>query len=64
MSQSLEQIVRNQILEEGPDFSEDREYHRACERYVDGQLNHMSTSELLRRISEALSLAELRKSWL
>jgi hypothetical protein len=47
---TLNELVRNQILEEGPEIG--RTSRR--EEYIDQQLNNMSQTELLERISDAL----------
>jgi hypothetical protein len=58
---TLKQLVRDQILAEGPDIASTRDqwthqeqYNRACYDYVDGELNAMTNVELLERISDAL----------
>jgi hypothetical protein len=55
MSQSLDDLVRNQILEEGPD---DLCYAELGERdeYIDDVLESMPRAEFLQRISDALRL--------
>jgi hypothetical protein len=59
MSNTLNQLVRNQILAEGPDISSMHgyvsqiAYDAACAEYIDEQLNSMTNVELLQRISDA-----------
>jgi hypothetical protein len=62
MSKTLNEMVREQILAEGPDIASSRDkwthkaqYDRACEDYVAGALNAMPNVELLERISNALT---------
>jgi hypothetical protein len=58
MSTTLNQLVRDQILDEGPDeigFATSLvEQSSNWERYVDEQLNAMTNVELLERISNVL----------
>jgi hypothetical protein len=58
---TLNELVRDQVLAEGPDLSGGRDwdsYLYACEDYIDNELNNeMSIAELLERISEALAKA-------
>ena len=49
MSKTLNGLVREQILAEGPDSLITSSYE-----YIDNQLNEMSNVELLERISDAL----------
>ena len=55
---NLMDLVRDQILEEGPaslkDYISQNAYLDACTDYVDEQLNAMTNVELLERISDAL----------
>jgi uncharacterized protein YaaR (DUF327 family) len=57
---TLNDLVREQILAEGPDIASEREYSdqnhykEACREYVDQQLSAMTNVELLERISDAL----------
>ena len=66
MSGTLNELVRKQILAEGPDlasirlYTSQNAYVDECTNYVDEQLNSMSRVELLERISDAL--AQLRPS--
>lgn len=63
MSTTLSELVREQILAEGPDLPSEREdwthpqYEERCEQYVDDTLNAMSNVQLLERISNALQKA-------
>jgi hypothetical protein len=50
MSTTLNQLVRDQILAEGPDHVG----IESAERYINEQLHYMPHSELLERISVAL----------
>lgn len=50
MSTTLNELVRDQIIAEGPQIVIASER----ERYVDETLNHMTNVELLERISDAL----------
>jgi hypothetical protein len=49
MSNTLNELVRNQILAEGPQIT----MQWAREDYVSHQLRHMSHADLLERISDA-----------
>lgn len=63
MSTTLSEMVRSQILAEGPDL----EGPTACDRYIDETLSMMSNLELLERISDALQEAATRyavRPWL
>jgi hypothetical protein len=58
---TLNELVRKQILAEGPDIASSRDqwthqaqYDQAREDYVDGVLNAMTNVELLERISDVL----------
>ena len=59
---NLNQLVRDQILAEGPDIASELDpwpsqdaHERRCENYVNEELNAMSRAELLERISDALT---------
>ena len=52
MSTTLNQLIRDQILAEGPQI----ETYIYRESYVDGQLNTLTNVELLERISDALDV--------
>jgi len=59
MSTTLNQLVRDQILAEGPQIelpegSTQADYYDELTSYVDGQLNAIANVELLERISDAL----------
>jgi hypothetical protein len=63
VNKTLSDLVRKQILAEGPDiasmkgyamYANRREYDTACVDYVDEQLNALTNVELLERISDAL----------
>lgn len=54
MSTTLNQMVRDQILAEGPQM----ESVEARERYINEQLHYMPHSELLERISDAFERAK------
>lgn len=58
MSKSLSELVREQILAEGPQISDgytnQAAVERARERYIDDQLNDLTNVELLERISDAM----------
>jgi uncharacterized protein YpiB (UPF0302 family) len=60
MSNTLNELVRKQILAEGPDIASERDwdnqhkYGDACEAYVDETLDRVTRAELLERISDAL----------
>jgi hypothetical protein len=60
-STTLNRLVRDQILAEGPDIASERDrwpsqdaYEHRCQNYVNEQLNDMTNVELLERISDAL----------
>lgn len=63
MSTTLNELVREQILAEGPDIASEQEwtdqthYEAACREYVDEVLNCMTNVELLEYISNALQRA-------
>jgi hypothetical protein len=69
VSTTLNQLVRDQILAEGPDIASLKEYISqrayvdACENYIDVELNAMNNVELLRYISDALAHG-VRTQWL
>jgi hypothetical protein len=50
---TLNQLVRNQILSEGPDIASSRDQW-THQKQLDGVLNAMTNAELLERISDAL----------
>jgi hypothetical protein len=50
MSKTLNELVREQILAEGPQLESDKR-----EWYVAMKLYHMSNAELLERVSDALA---------
>jgi len=58
---TLNEMVREQILAEGPDLPSERDwtsqsdYEARRELYIDEQLESMSNAELLERISNALT---------
>jgi hypothetical protein len=58
MNTTLNELVRDQILAEGPEIEQSgntqASYVDACNNYVDEQLNMMTNIELLERISDAL----------
>lgn len=60
MSNTLVDLVRDQVLAEGPDIASmsnyvsQRAYDEACEEYVDLAIDLMPHTELLQRISDAL----------
>jgi hypothetical protein len=60
MSSTLSELVRAQILAEGPDIAGEQDwdnqhkYDDACEAYIDETLDQMTRAELLERISDAL----------
>jgi hypothetical protein len=56
MSTTLNEMIRRQILDEGPQI----EAADVRERYIDSALNDMSNVELLERISDALEYAATR----
>jgi hypothetical protein len=56
VSQSLEDLVRNQILEEGPDSLWNYGGPRVRDEYIDVILESMPRAEFLQRISDALRL--------
>jgi hypothetical protein len=57
---TINELVRKQILAEGPDLPSERnwknqtDYNVRCETYIDEQLNAMNNVELLERISAAM----------
>jgi hypothetical protein len=59
MSTTLNQLVRDQILAEGPQIVNGRE---AVENYINAQLRYMPHSELLERISDALAVIQSEQS--
>jgi hypothetical protein len=75
-AKTLNELVRDQILAEGPDIASSRDqwtcqeqYNLACDDYVDGILNSLTNVGLLERISAAhevldAKLLEQVKSWL
>lgn len=60
MSKTLNELVREQILAEGPDLPSEQDWRSQAayevrrDEYVDEQLNAMTNVELLERISAAL----------
>jgi hypothetical protein len=69
MSTTVSELVRKQILAEGPGIFEkyqwqsQSDYIDACTNYIDGQLNGMSNVELLERVSDAVKFG-VRTQWL
>lgn len=67
MSATLNELVRLQILAEGPDIPTERHwssqphYDARCEQYVSDQLNAMTNVELLERIS---AFVQIPVAWL
>jgi uncharacterized protein YheU (UPF0270 family) len=57
-STTLNQLVRDRILAEGPQIGD--EYER--EEYVDNVLDQMTRAELLQRISDALDVIQSEQS--
>lgn len=55
MSTTLKDMVRDQILDEGPEIEPSTASNR--EYYIDATLNSMTNVELLERISDALQRA-------
>jgi len=75
MSKTLNEMVRGQVLAEGPDIASEQDwinqgqYDDACSAYIDEQLDAMTNVELLERISAALESALIkglggREHWL
>jgi hypothetical protein len=62
MRASLNQLVRDQILAEGPDDVLQAAPTWEQSMYVDGQLNAMTRVELLERISDALAVIQSEQS--
>jgi hypothetical protein len=59
MSITLNELVRDQIIAEGPQIEDPAQR----ERYVDSQINILSNVELLERISDAVQHG-VRTQWL
>jgi hypothetical protein len=63
MSGSLNELVRDQILAEGPDIASEQDwvnqahYEQVRDEYIEEVLDSMRLSELLERISDALAKA-------
>jgi hypothetical protein len=72
MSNTLNELVRAQILAEGPDIASEQDwinqaqFDKVRDAYVDEQLNAMTNVELLQRISDIVSpsLNLSKPSWL
>jgi uncharacterized protein YheU (UPF0270 family) len=66
-SATLNQLVRDQILVEGPQIGDEYETQRqvdnAREAYVDETLDQMTRTEMLERISAALEVLMIRQAF-
>jgi hypothetical protein len=64
MSNTLNQVVRDQILAGGPEILDGES--ELQEQYIDSELNAMTNVELLSRISDALHtfINPNKQSWL
>ena len=61
MSKSLNELVRDQILAEGPEYLDGDS--RLQNEYVDEQLNALTNVELLERISDAIRRGVRTWTW-
>ena len=62
MSTTLNQLVRDQILAEGPSDTLQVADDLERDTYVDDVLNQMTRAELLQRISDALAVIQSEQS--